>query len=169
MNILAYTNDHGEVNLVFPAARHLSDEQRARRCVPPRPDGSPRTWIAVPPGAVPHVAYQQSLVLNGQALTVDLARARECWKSHQRARRAPLFAALDQLHNEATAKGDAATAKAVERRRQALRDVTKADLSRAATIADLLAIVPAVLATERAAQAEFFPALARRRQGPPPP
>ena len=77
-------------------------------------------------------------------ITVNMAKAREVWRSKMRITREPLLAALDTQYQRATEIG--ADTSAIVAHKQALRDVTDdPGIEAAQTIQELQAVWPAVL------------------------
>lgn len=62
-------------------------------------------------------------------------------KAQIRAERQPILSVLDGLQSTALTKGSQATADIIETAKQALRDITKVDLSACETLADMKVVV----------------------------
>jgi len=80
-----------------------------------------------------------------ETVDVDLTRAKALWLDRWRAARSPLLAALDVESTRALEDGDKAKQAEIKAKKQALRDVTKTDLSAADTPEKLKSIWPEVL------------------------
>lgn len=90
--------------------------------------------------------FRDAWTCEGNALKVDMPKARDHWRNRMRAARAPLLAALDVEYQRADEEGDVAKKQDVARRKKALRDVTVDPAIEAAKTPDALkAVWPAVL------------------------
>lgn len=78
-------------------------------------------------------------------VTVDLDKAKAIQVERWRQERKPLLEALDVEVSKALVSGGKAAVDAAEAKRQALRDVTKTDLSGIKSVAELKAFRPAAL------------------------
>ena len=78
----------------------------------------------------------------GKKVVHHMGRARELRRDRLRALRAPVLDALDRDYNKAVGMKNDAEAAAVEKKRQALRDITKhSAIDKAATLDELRAVV----------------------------
>ena len=81
-------------------------------------------------------------------IKVNLEKAKEIQKNHWRALRKPLLAALDTEFMLALESEDKAKQKEIKAKKQALRDITKTDLSQVTTPEELKAVWPDVLGVQ---------------------
>jgi len=78
----------------------------------------------IDPEDLPDRLFREAWAFSGQAIVVNMDRAREIHRDRLRAIRAPLFEPLDVEVTRALVSGDSGAAAAAEAKRQALRDVT---------------------------------------------
>lgn len=95
----------------------------------------------LPPGSVPIMDSEAEAIRAGQGLTH--AQLVTQTLSAARAERQPIISVLDGLQASALAKGDGATALAIETVKQGLRDITKVDLSACTTAEEMRAAIMA--------------------------
>jgi hypothetical protein len=104
-------------------------------------------WLVVAEEPAPvDKTFRAAWALVGEAITVDMPKARTIHRGRLRVMRAPLLAALDVDYQRADERGDAAEKTRIAAEKQALRDVTDDPAIEAArTPEELKAVVPAPL------------------------
>ena len=92
---------------------------------------TPETMVQIGDKTVPGSAapkdrtFRNAWALDGDAIVVDMEKARAIQLSNIRAERAPLLAELDVQYQRADEDGDSEGKAGIRARKQALRDVTK--------------------------------------------
>lgn len=128
MQVIIHTNESGNVSVCYPTGELSIEEVLVKDC--------PAGAFIVDEATLPNADgdFFNAWELNGQAVSVNLNKAREITKIRLRAERAPLLAAQDVEFQRALETG--ADTSAIVAEKQRLRDITK--LADAATTLDEL-------------------------------
>lgn len=145
--VIAFENDEGGVSIINPVeGARLTGESDldfahriAEKDLPPGIAGA----AVISRADVPDDRAYRKAWRYADGVTIDLEAAKAVQIDRWRAERKPLLEALDMEVLKAIETG--ADIAALAARKQALRDVTKTDLSAVATIDDLKAVRPAAL------------------------
>ena len=116
MNVIIYTNDLGGVSVCYPTGELDIEAVKAKDT----PEGS----IIFDADSLPNADadFFDAWELNGEAVSVNIDKAKNLTKARLRAERAPLLAAQDVLFQRAQESGADTTAIVAEKNR--LRDIT---------------------------------------------
>lgn len=128
MQVIIYTSSSGNVAVCYPTGEIPIDEVLAKDC----PPGA----IIVDESTLPNTDndFFNAWELNGETVSVNLAKAKDMTKTRLRAEREPLLAAQDVAFQRALEVG--ADTSAIVAEKQRLRDITK--LADTATTLDQL-------------------------------
>lgn len=137
---LLYTQSNGVCAIVTPISESGETlEQIIEKAVPA---GTP--YVQVEDTEIPtDRSYRNAWVVNGDKITVDLAKAKAVHQDKIRVARDPIMKQLDVQYLRAVERGDTAQQTAIARQKQALRDAP-ADpaIANATTIDELRAYWP---------------------------
>lgn len=116
MNVIIYTNDLGGVSVCYPTGELDIEAVKAK--------DTPADSIIVDHDSLPNADadFFDAWELNGEAVSVNIDKAKNLTKARLRAERAPLLAAQDVLFQRAQESGADTTAIVAEKNR--LRDIT---------------------------------------------
>jgi hypothetical protein len=129
--VIVYTNEEGRVTVCYPTGVLPIEEVQAK--------DTPAGSVIVEFDSLPneHKEFFNAWELNNEAVTVNLAKAKEITKGWLRAEREPLLAAQDVLYMRATEANQDTAAIVAEKQR--LRDITQL-ADQATTLDELKAI-----------------------------
>jgi hypothetical protein len=115
--VIVYTNEEGRVTVCYPTGVLPIEEVQAK--------DTPAGSVIVEFDSLPneHKEFFNAWELNNEAVTVNLAKAKEITKGWLRAEREPLLAAQDVLYMRATEANQNTAAIVAEKQR--LRDITQ--------------------------------------------
>lgn len=146
--VITYTQADGQVVIVIPTPqshRHGEPEHAWLARVAARAVPKDATNVQVMNRAdIPQDRTFRSAWRCGSGrLSVDMHAAREIWRNRLRKARKPLLAALDAEYQRADEAGNARLKAEIAKRKQSLRDCTKApEIEAAASLEDLRQVWP---------------------------
>ena len=115
--VIIYTNEHGNVSVCYPSGEVPIEIVQAK--------DTPAGSIIVDKDSLPneHNDFFNAWELNGETVTVSLAKSKAITKDRLRAERAPLLQAQDVAFQRAMESGGDTSAIVAEKQR--LRDITQ--------------------------------------------
>jgi hypothetical protein len=138
---IVWTRHDGGVSITWPVEEPRPGEDAAAYLARIAEQVVPRdcSYALLARSAVPaDRTFRDAFTFDGQALAIDMPKAREIHRHRIRAARAPLLAALDVDYQRADERGDATAKARIATRKQQLRDAPAHPGIDSATSADEL-------------------------------
>lgn len=149
MKRIFYTRPDGGLSIITPCIgidEKITEDEALERSKKDIPIDATDVQIVEETAVPADRTFRDAWVSCVGGCRVDMPKARNVHRNRLRMLRAPLLAKLDVDYMKAQERGDAATAAAIAKKKQALRDVTvDPAIDAAATPEALAAVMPAAL------------------------
>lgn len=152
MKVRIFQKDDGGVAIIHAAPKsrrkdETEEQWLARVFTKATPEGA--VFVDVDKSEIPSErTFRNAWIKNGKSITVDMPKAKEIQIERWRIARKPLLEKLDVEYMIALEQENGVRMSEIKAKKQALRDVTKTDLSKIATPEELKTVWPEILQAE---------------------